>query len=229
MAIWHQAPQPQCQKRGQRADREHPLPAPMRHDPEAHEQRHEDGAGEDGLEAESEPAAKLRPRHLVDVGGRDRVFGAEAQPLEHSEDQERRIVPGERAADAECRDDRERPAQRRQPPEPLGDIAERDRAHELAEKSHRDEKPDLPRPDVPGSDQDRQHEGNGERIERIEEIGDSDDRQYPRMPSRERQTFEPRDDRLLRDGDFRHRVPLCDCACLLLLPFCSAPTRKTTN
>ena len=66
------------------SDDEHPLPAPMRHHPDAHQRGDQDSNRKDRLEDEDEAAALLGRGELVHIGEGDRDLAAKSDALDEA-------------------------------------------------------------------------------------------------------------------------------------------------
>ena len=177
----------------QRADDEHPLPAEARHDPRADEAGRNQADRKHQFVEQDEAAAALGARQLADIGRRDRNLAAQAETLDDARADERVVIPGEGAGETHDGKDQDRPDHRRDAAVALRDPAEEQRAGELTEIAGRDQEADLRTVQLPRRHQHRQHEGDGERVEGVEERRDADDDPRLDVPPRDRQPLDPRD------------------------------------
>ena len=198
-----QRAQEQRQDRRQRADVEHPLPAEMRHHPERGQADRHEPDRKHQLVEQHEAAAILRARQLADVGRGDRHLAAEADALQGAEPEQRVVVPGERADEAHHPEHRDRADHRRHAAVALADPAEQQGADQLADIAGRDHEADVRAGELPHRHQHRQHGGDGDGVEGVEECGDADDDPRLDVPPRGGQPLDPRDDVI--DGAGRRR------------------------
>jgi hypothetical protein len=183
----------------------------MRHHIDA-DQRHRDQPGrEQHLNGHREAAAVLGVREFVDIGGHQRDLAAEPDALDEAQPKQHGVTLRARARQRAQRKDQQRGQHRAPPPPMFGDPAERDGADQLPEEADADQRADLLRRQMPQADQRRQHVGDGDRVEGVEEPCGADDQPHFQMPRTVRQPFEPRHDmahiaaRLVRRGAIGRR------------------------
>ena len=158
----------QSEQGRQTADEKQILPA-ERNDPPAHEGDRDEADREDEFEQQHEPAAAARLGKLADIGRGHRYLGAEAEPLENAQHQERFIAPGPPAGEAEDSEPQHRDDDQGPAADPLGKRATDQRADELAEKTRRDQPADRTGRELPGRHDCGQHISDSQRIEGVEE------------------------------------------------------------
>ncbi len=191
-------PQRDRDQRRHGTDDEHRLPAPIRHGVNADQRTHRQADREHHLHRQREATAALGLGKFVDIGGHQRDLAAEADALDEAQPPHLVVGGGEGASEAAEREDQQRHDHRIEPAPALGQPAEGDRADQLPGEPHGDERADhlrdLRRVEMPDADQRRQHIGDGDRIEGVEEPRAANDQPHVAMPGGVGHPFDPRHD-----------------------------------
>ncbi len=142
---------------------------------------------------QEESSAPARLRKFADVSGRNRHFAANADALHKAADEQRGETSGERTAQRHHGHDRDAGRGAADPSEFFGQPAEQQRADKLPDITGPRSEAALPRGNVPQPNQNRQGEGERERIEGVEESRAAHDDAGFGVPSGERHALHPRD------------------------------------
>ena len=137
---------------GDAADHKGSPPAQVRPEPgdqaQANQGRQEQPPGEGALVEHHDRAAALPAYVLVEERGREGYLGAEAEALQESGGQKALKVPGEGGEETEQAENRQRDHKGRLPSQAFAQVAEGDRADELANIGGADQQPGVGEADI---------------------------------------------------------------------------------